>query len=547
MSAMGVQRITSDDHRYPGLVRGNNARWSGTPDTIYVPETRADIAVAFREMRQDRASFAVRGGGHCYLDSVYNDRTDCVMDLGLVNQVFHDQEHKAISVDAGSRLGEVYKHLYRRWGVTIPGGSCATVGVGGHVSGGGYGLLSRLYGITVDYLWGVEVVTASGEVKLGTRDHPENSEEHRLWWCHTGGGGGNFGVVTRFLFRSANSDGTDPTECLPPAPAKALMHSLKIPWGDPDEDPSWLSDLLGDYASWCADRGDPPQGEPQVAGSHADIGPDTATNRLFGLFRVRVPRSVPENWALDLTVQVAMLQDTAVERRLAERVLDEFRGEVIEGAVTPSGVGEVVEELPWLVATEWLSGGDWYDRAKQKSAYHLSLTEEQGAQIVHRFHEYEGATGDHREDGRGALAQLDTYGGAANHPPHGTAQSHRDSTIKVQYQAYWHGDHAGRPVNQREQDLAHVRWLNSAYHAIYATGGGDGFPQRAHEKGEDGPCTVTDGCFVNYLDDDLVRAGDEQLAAKLYWAPRTREKLIRCKAQLDPERVFSTAQDIPGP
>src|SRR5690606_2126755 len=111
---------------------------------------------------------------------------------------------------------------YSRWGVTVPGGICLGVGMGGHVTGGGYGPLSRKFGLVADHLAGVEVVTVDADGSARTVTAMKDGPEHDLWWAHTGGGGGNFGVVTRFLLRSPDADGTDPTRALPTPPRRML-------------------------------------------------------------------------------------------------------------------------------------------------------------------------------------------------------------------------------------------------------------------------------------------------------------------------------------
>ncbi len=84
--------------------------------------------------------------------------------------------------------------------------------MGGHVVGGAFGFLCRQLGLAADYLYAVEAVTVEerGQASsvVATR---ETSDPHRdLWWAHTGGGGGNFGVVTRYWFRSPDASTEDP-------------------------------------------------------------------------------------------------------------------------------------------------------------------------------------------------------------------------------------------------------------------------------------------------------------------------------------------------
>jgi hypothetical protein len=532
-------KVDKNDPRYPSLTRGNNTRWQGTPDHVFLPESRKEISQAFHEVRgaSNDGAFTTRSGGHCYIDSV--DKSSgkySVIDLGLVNQIHYDREHKAISIDAGCRLGEVYKYLFRRWGVTLPGGSCGTVGVGGHVSGGGYGLLSRLYGVTVDHLWGVEVITADGEVKLGCREDGLDTDGYKLWWAHTGGGGGNFGLVTRFLFRSNGSEGLKPEDCLPKAPARVKLLTLKLPWLTNNK---WLSDLTSRYAKWCE--------------AHAYTAESTGTDRLFGLYRVKTPHSVPENFALHLTVQVAQreIMDNGVDDALTQTVLDDFRRDIqVEDAKKEwqahapkgaTGVVDLTEDLPWLEATQILSGGDWESRAKQKSAYHLKLTDAHQNAMLDDF-ENPGLHGrGDRRGGQGAIAQLDTYGGAVNRTGSmTTAYSHRDSSIKIQYQSYWHN---------ADDDGVHLAWLKSVYSEIYHSDQNNGFPQAAHER--IAPSTTrtdlptTDGCFVNYLDDELEPDHDQHLYTKMYWGPKTFQRLQTFKQHLDAHGVFTSAQPIP--
>jgi FAD/FMN-containing dehydrogenase len=120
----------------------------------------------------------------------------------------------------GVTLGEAYRRLFAGWGVTVPAGWCPTVGAGGHVLGGGFGPLSRLLGLAVDYLYAVEVVVVDrrGRARRVVATRGRWDANRDLWWAHTGGGGGNFGVVTRYWFRTPGARSDDPSRLLPTPP-----------------------------------------------------------------------------------------------------------------------------------------------------------------------------------------------------------------------------------------------------------------------------------------------------------------------------------------
>lgn len=80
----------------------------------------------------------------------------------------------------------------------------------GQFSGGGYGPLARRYGLVAAHLYGVEVATVARDGSVNLTTATRNGPHVDLWWAHTGGGGGNFGIVARYLLRSPGSHGSDP-------------------------------------------------------------------------------------------------------------------------------------------------------------------------------------------------------------------------------------------------------------------------------------------------------------------------------------------------
>ncbi len=145
-------------------------------------------------VRRHRLPFRIRGGGHSYeAYSLVNG--GLVIDVSCLLRLQIDPENRTAQVGAGHRLLPLYETLWNH-GMAIPGGTCPTVGVSGLTLGGGYGLLSRLLGMTCDSLLEVEMVTARGRIiRANDRQHSD------LLWACRGGGGGSFGVVTSFTFR----------------------------------------------------------------------------------------------------------------------------------------------------------------------------------------------------------------------------------------------------------------------------------------------------------------------------------------------------------
>ncbi|MER7890103.1 FAD-binding protein [Micromonospora sp. NPDC094482] len=172
----------------------------GAPDEVRVVGSTDQVVSAVQDAVRTGRRVAVRGGGHCFEGFVDDPAVRMVIDMSGLTGIYHDPRRFGFAVEAGATLGDAYRRLYLGWGVTIPGGSCPGVGVGGHIAGGGYGRLSRLHGLVVDHLYAVEVVVVdrggTARAVVATRERTDPNRD--LWWAHTGGGGGNFGVVTRY-------------------------------------------------------------------------------------------------------------------------------------------------------------------------------------------------------------------------------------------------------------------------------------------------------------------------------------------------------------
>jgi FAD/FMN-containing dehydrogenase len=173
------------------------AIWNGMaarlPALVLQPASAHDVAAAVGFAREHGLLLSVKGGGH-NIAGTSMAPGGLTLDLSRMREVSVDPQAKLAQVGPGCLLGEV-DQATQAHGLATVLGFVSETGVAGLTLGGGFGYLARRFGWTVDNLVEVEIVTADGAIRTANRDqHPE------LFWALRGGGG-NFGVVTRFSFR----------------------------------------------------------------------------------------------------------------------------------------------------------------------------------------------------------------------------------------------------------------------------------------------------------------------------------------------------------
>jgi FAD/FMN-containing dehydrogenase len=190
----GGQLIGPDDGGYEEARKVYNAMIDRRPALIAKCTSTADVAATIAFARAHDLLLAIRCGGHNGGGlGVVDDGV--VLDLSLINGISVDPKARTVRVGGGCTLGAVDKATHEH-GQATPAGIISTTGVGGLTLGGGVGHLTRTCGLTIDNMLEAEVVLADGAVVRASAD--QNSD---LFWAIRGGGG-NFGVVTEFVFRT---------------------------------------------------------------------------------------------------------------------------------------------------------------------------------------------------------------------------------------------------------------------------------------------------------------------------------------------------------
>ena len=491
-------RILRNDPRYPAVVEKHfNKRFRATPDYVRQVRSTEEVAAAVEEAVREGRRLAVTSGGHCLEDFVTNPEVRAILDVSPMKGIDYDPERRAVSVEGGATVGETFRALYEKWGVVIPLGEHPDIGLGGHVAGGAFGFLCRQLGLAADYLYAVEVVTVDeggrASAVVATR---EEADPHRdLWWAHTGGGAGNFGVVTRLWFRSPDASGDDPAHVLPRAPESVTTFRAEWAWSDLDE-PAFLR-LLRNHGVW----------------SEQNSGAGSPNASLWALLEVH-RRQFGKIFARGVSTAGA-----AAERQIADHL-----AALGEGGLTAqelelarmSWLDFALNPLPDLFAAP--PGGV---SVKVKDAMlKKRLTDRQiGVAYAHLTRT--------DCDVMGGMLGLATYGGRVNTVPRGaTAAAQRETILDLACTTGW---------LDPQDEPANLAWVRAFYRDLFAETGGVPVPGEAY-----------DGAFINHPDNDLADPAWNPSGvpwSTLYYQENS-PRLERVKARWDPGNVFRHALSI---
>jgi hypothetical protein len=493
--------VDRKDPRFDTLKRGNNIRFPANDaeaaSRIVLCSDAAEVSSALQRIVASGIRPTIRSGGHCYEDFVANNPNGAIIDLSLHNRVDAPTSAKPFRIATGARLGEVYQTLYKRYNVTLPAGTCYMVGAGGHISGGGYGLLARQHGLTVDWITAIDILTIDPHGKVIER-RIDKAHDPDLFRACRGAGGGNFGIITNFYF-----------DTLPTSPQQVAEAAVSFPWSPLTEEKfSRLLALYGDY--WNG------------------------------------PGRAPETWGLSVVLTLGPSKHGAGNINIAAQycdangktsdlsVLYDFYDRFTElmpphdaGKSGKSGTSKAerygVKLRPWLEATLAGSDSGGVVRAKYKSTYMKKPFVQAECHTLYKF------LNSPDIDAHGFVLAIDGYGGATNNPDriHDTAIAQRSSIMKLQWQCYW---------AEASEDAARLKFMDDFYTAMY-TG-----PHVPSEYQGTPFGDRYEGCYMNYADADMIRY--THWPQLYYGAAGLYPLLQETKKQYDSNNIFHSSMSV---
>jgi FAD/FMN-containing dehydrogenase len=374
---------------------GWNPRFDGVrPLAVAYAKTIADVRRVIRWANRYDVPLATRSGGHSFAG--YSTTSGLVLDLSRLTNV-HPNPDGTASVAAGAKLGSVYGRLWAV-GRAVPFGTCKAVGVSGLTLGGGHGYSSRALGLACDNVVEIEIVDADGKVRVC-----DAHSEPELFWALRGAGAGNFGVVTKLVFR------THPVDFV-------TTVSLNWPWAEArNVAQAWqaFAPAAPDSVSCSLSFAPPPTagGTPLVA----------LNGQIFGR----------RDEALSL---VAPLTD----------------------AVRPTRLSAV--HRPFISAVRYFAAENPTRRSfAAKSNYGVAPLPDAGIDVI--IGALESAARDPRLGAVGIL--LFAHGGAINRVDgDATAYAHRSALFSIRYTAFW------RVTAPADVAHAHLSWVRNTHAAM---------------------------------------------------------------------------------
>jgi len=510
--------VLPQDPRFQTLGRGNNRRWpvsdADAASRIEVCHSADDAAEALQKAVRAGQRPTVKSGGHCYEDFVVNNPGGVILDLSLLTESDATGSGHTYKIGTGTHLGDAYNRLYKEYGVTFPGGSCYGVAAGGHISGGGYGVLSRLHGLTVDWLSAVDILTVDAKGNVA-KQRVDSKHEPDLFRACCGAGGNNFGIITAYYF-----------DKMPVAPREVVNVSMSFPWEEMT--PERFEAIITTYGHYFETRGK----DPDTWGMFTFLG---LSHKSSGRISISVQFCNPDGTCDDLKVlnefvdlfqpcKPVATETQSMDSRHTEKGVTAHILTRPDGTPLPCSGPHNMNKQAWYDATVrgGVGGGA---RAKYKSSYMKKGFTRDEARIIYKHLTREIPA----VDLSGILA-ADSYGGAVNKVELAKTTSipQRASVLKLQFQSYWQNP---------KDDAGRLQWMRDFYTDLYS--GPDANPAY---KGTPYYNDQYEGCYINYPDADMLAY---PFWPQLYYGEGELYPFLQdVKRRYDPNNIFHHSMSI---
>lgn len=489
----------NDRSRYDEARKIGNARFNYEPHCICYCCDENDVIEAMKKAKTNGLGVRIRSGGHqhegmCSADDVV------IIDLSKICKVDFDLPPGSHSawIGAGARLECVYDEMCAA-GWLFPGGGCGNVRVGGLVQGGGWGPFVRQLGLTSDSLIGFTIVTAGTDKKDPRELHVTDAEDDKnrdMFWAVRSGGGGNFGVITKFRFTLTKRT-TAITRFTIRWQEKKLIAPVVEEWRK-----NFTNQENLELSSFCRLMVNKGNQEPPVRIGGFFLGAKKTLKDIL-------PKLLPKTWS----------------HKSGDVEYEAICPAPGEGIGMPANLGALFTHPEYQAGPPMLEGqggptdtcaGTPYPH-KVSSSFPVDAFDYEGVQAMAN---YIGNDPEWPSDRAslylslhclgGAVIQKDNCGGSQGPFPF------RDKPFILQYQAWW---------NKAVDETNCIGWIKAFRTAMK---------------------NYTEGAFINFPDKDLVEDSDRDRKALLrnYYRENL-EELIRIKGDYDPNNVFDFGMSIP--
>jgi len=386
------------------------------PEAVVLCRVPADVAETIAFARRLGMETVARSGGHCFAG---RSSTRGIL-IGVSPMSSVSVADGIATVGAGALLGDIYEHL-DALGLTIAAGSCPSVGIAGLTLGGGLGILGRKYGLTSDQLVQAQVVVADGRIL-----ECDERRDADLFWALRGAGGGHFGIVTSFAFRTV--------------PAEDVT-CFKLVWA-----PTHAVALIDVWQAWA------PTAADELAASLLLNAPSDLDQPVVTLFGAMIGAENETAGRLDeLVVRVGADPASAALEQMSHGSAKRYLAEHAPAAERQDGTSPAELSRPSLVFSK-------------SEFFRQPLAPEAITALVDGF-----TAG--RASGQARELDFTPWGGAYNRKrPEATAFVHRTERFLLKHSVALEAD-----ASRRERDAGRD-WLATSWSLVHQWGSGGVFP-----------------------------------------------------------------------